>query len=148
LIQDIGKKEKKYMNIVLVWLITMIIFLVGDIAWLSFIMKPYFVPRIAHLVHTNKYLNYTAALIAYVIITIGLTWFVGVPYMQASYNIIFMNGALFGFCIYGVYDLTNYALLNGWPLLLVFVDMMWGMIWCGLTSVMSIFIARYFLFKL
>ncbi|NJL44416.1 MAG: DUF2177 family protein [Nitrosarchaeum sp.] len=43
-------------------------------------------------------------------------------------------GALLGIIIYGVYDLTNYALLKGWTLPVVLVDITWGGILCGIVS--------------
>jgi uncharacterized membrane protein len=35
-------------------------------------------------------------------------------------------GALFGFCVYAAYDLTNLATLRGWPLTVSLVDLAWG----------------------
>jgi uncharacterized membrane protein len=35
-------------------------------------------------------------------------------------------GALFGFCVYSAYDLTNLATLRGWPLTASIVDLAWG----------------------
>lgn len=37
-----------------------------------------------------------------------------------------LRGALLGLFAYGTYDLTNLAVLKGWPPLLAFVDMAWG----------------------
>ena len=36
--------------------------------------------------------------------------------------------SLFGFCVYGAYDLTNLATLRGWPwpLTVSVVDLAWG----------------------
>jgi len=35
-------------------------------------------------------------------------------------------GALFGLVTYATYDLTNLATLEGWPITLVIVDILWG----------------------
>jgi hypothetical protein len=35
-------------------------------------------------------------------------------------------GALFGFCVYSVYDLTNFSTLAQYPLALALVDTAWG----------------------
>jgi uncharacterized membrane protein len=39
--------------------------------------------------------------------------------------------AAFGVIAYSVYDLTNYATLQGFPLKVVVIDMIWGGIICG-----------------
>ena len=36
------------------------------------------------------------------------------------------RGAVYGFCAYATYDLTNQATLRHWPLTLSLVDMAWG----------------------
>ena len=37
------------------------------------------------------------------------------------------NGALLGLVAYGTYTFTNYAMLDGWTISLVLVDVIWGM---------------------
>lgn len=37
-----------------------------------------------------------------------------------------LNGAVFGFCAYATYDLTNQATLRNWSTLLSAIDMGWG----------------------
>lgn len=44
------------------------------------------------------------------------------------------RGFLLGMCIYGVYDLTNLALLNGWPIQRSLVDMVWGSFLCATSA--------------
>lgn len=46
-----------------------------------------------------------------------------------------MWGALFGLVVYGVYDLTNYATLAQWPLIVTVADIGWGIVACALTAV-------------
>ena len=47
-----------------------------------------------------------------------LTLFVGV--------FVALNGAVFGFCAYATYDLTNQATLKNWSTMLSAIDMGWG----------------------
>jgi uncharacterized membrane protein len=89
-------------------------------------------------------MNYASALAAYAILAVGLTWFVVMPLVHASYSVIFLNGAFLGLCMYGVYEFTNHATLTGWPLSFLCIDVIWGMFWCGMASVISVVIARYF----
>jgi uncharacterized membrane protein len=43
-------------------------------------------------------------------------------------------GALFGLIVYGVYDMTNMATLENWPVRMVWVDICWGCFLCGVTT--------------
>ena len=45
-----------------------------------------------------------------------------------------LHGALFGLVTYAAYDLTNLATLEGFPIRMVVVDMIWGMALCAGTS--------------
>src|SRR5438477_13176099 len=131
-----------------IWLITTIVFCTGDLLWIYAVMNSYLVPRIAHLMsiaESGYAINYSAAFIAYILLTIGLCWFVLMPCIKMPYITIFLNGLLFGLCVYGVYDCTNYAILKNWPLSFACIDVAWGAMWCGVTSVITIFIMRYFL---
>ena len=37
-----------------------------------------------------------------------------------------LNGALFGLCAYGTYDLTNQATRKDWPAIITVADLCWG----------------------
>jgi len=37
-----------------------------------------------------------------------------------------VNGALIGFLAYMTYELTNHAVIAGWPWQIVIVDIIWG----------------------
>ena len=43
-------------------------------------------------------------------------------------------GALLGFCLYGVYDLTNYSTLAQYPATLAAADLAWGTFACAVAS--------------
>ena len=45
-----------------------------------------------------------------------------------------LGAALFGFCAYATYDLTNLATLRDWPLRVTLVDMAWGPFVSGLST--------------
>lgn len=131
----------------MVWLITIIVFLLGDVAWLFFVMNRFFIHHIKHLMTiTNQEvsINYISALVAYVLIVAALTWFVLLPQSQAPIRYIFLQSAFLGLSIYGVYELTNHAILAQWPITFVIVDVVWGTLWCGAAGVISILIARAF----
>ncbi len=72
---------------------------------------------------------------AYLFLALGIEKFVVVP--SLTLRQAFTNGALFGLCVYGVYDFTNLAILRIWPLRMVWTDIFWG---CFSVSLVSGFI--------
>jgi len=56
-------------------------------------------------------------------------------------------GALLGLVCYAAYDLTNQALVKGWPLVVTVVDLVWGTVLGGAVSFISAWLGRT-LFKL
>ena len=52
-------------------------------------------------------------------------------------------GALFGLVVYGVYDLTNRAVLEKWPMRLTLADIAWGCVLCAATSAIMRLVDRW-----
>jgi len=46
----------------------------------------------------------------------------------------FVSGAMFGFVVYSVYDMTNYAILSRWSFKLSLIDIAWGTLLCGFVA--------------
>lgn len=46
----------------------------------------------------------------------------------------FVSGAMFGFVVYSVYDMTNYAILSRWSFKLSLIDIAWGTLLCGFIA--------------
>jgi uncharacterized membrane protein len=71
--------------------------------------------------------NLAAAGIFYVIYIITLVILIISPALQkSSFSAAILTGALFGFCAYATYDLTNLATIKDWPLIITIVDLIWG----------------------
>jgi uncharacterized membrane protein len=66
----------------------------------------------------------TPALFAYVFMGLGTTFFV--LSQATSLGSAALYGALFGLVSFGIYDMTNLALLSGWTIRFAVVDMLWG----------------------
>jgi uncharacterized membrane protein len=47
------------------------------------------------------------------------------------------RGALLGLCLYGVYDLTNYATLTKYPVRYMVTDMIWGTCLGAITAAIA-----------
>jgi uncharacterized membrane protein len=46
-------------------------------------------------------------------------------------------GSIFGLVTYGVYDFTNLSVMNNWSITITFIDVVWGSVLCGITSVVA-----------
>jgi uncharacterized membrane protein len=52
------------------------------------------------------------------------------------------RGATLGFVVYATYELTNWAVLSGWPAFLVPVDVGWGVVLTAAAAVAGKFVQR------
>lgn len=66
-----------------------------------------------------------AALLAYVFMALGVVAFV-LPQGTNLFTTV-LYGGLFGLVSFGIFDLTNLAILSAWTTRFVVVDMAWGM---------------------
>jgi len=111
--------------IIIGYLLTFIVFLVIDMLWLGVISKNIYRKYLSSFLTEN--INWTAAIIFYLIYVVGISIFAIYPSVNKDsvYNSVLL-GALFGFFTYATYDLTNLATLKGWPLPIVIIDIIWG----------------------
>jgi uncharacterized membrane protein len=86
--------------------------------------------------------NWLAAALVYVCLGLAVVYFVWPAVQASSVAVQFAWGAFFGVLVYGVYDLTNFSTLRHWPATLVVVDMLWGGIVCGTTTLVVSALAR------
>lgn len=71
--------------------------------------------------------NWTAAIVFYLLFIVGILVFAVLPALDAgSLMKAVLLGAFFGFIAYATYDLTNLATTKDWPLTVTLVDMAWG----------------------
>lgn len=130
------------MKIIVHYLLTAIVFFAIDLLWLGVIAKGLY----------NKYLgefladkvNWTAAIIFYLLFIVGIFIFAIQPALEKqSLQKAIVYGALFGFFTYATYDLTNLATLKNWPLEIVFIDIIWGMVLTASVSTAGYFISKW-----
>ncbi len=78
---------------------------------------------------------YWAAAIAYLLLPLGVVLF-ALPRIDPTAPLLTSLGwgGLFGLVVYGVYDMTNMAILERWPARMVWFDICWGMFLCAVTN--------------
>lgn len=122
------------------YLIALPIFFLIDMTWLGLIATSFYKSQIGFLMKTD--INWTAAVIFYLLFIVGLVIFAIEPAVsRSSWTHALIFGALFGFFTYATYDLTNLATLKDWPLLVSLVDMTWGTVLGASVSLVTYYIA-------
>lgn len=119
--------------------------LVIDLLWLGLVMRGFYAHEMGELMRrqgSQLAPRWGAASLVYVLIPAGLVLFVR-PRLgaDATTGTALAWGALFGLVLYGVYDMTNLAVLEKWTTRLAIVDIAWGCVLCGITSVLMRWIA-------
>ncbi len=116
------------------------VFFAIDMVWLGLIAKDFYRAQIGMLMKSD--VNWTAAIIFYLIFIAGLVVFVIAPAVEkGSWTHALLFGALFGFVCYATYDLTNLAVAKDWSFLVTIVDMAWGAVLAASVSTVTYFIA-------
>jgi uncharacterized membrane protein len=120
----------------------LIVFGILDAIWLTTMASRLYRPALGDILLDN--LRLAPALAFYFIYPIGLVLFAAMPALRSgSAGVALGYGALFGLLAYATYDLTNYATLRNWTLQITLVDLAYGAIVAGLTSVAAYFAARW-----
>ncbi len=116
------------------------VFFAIDMLWLGLVAKGFYAKQIGPLMKPD--INWTAAIVFYLIFIAGLVVFVITPaVLKNSWTHAVMMGAFFGFVCYATYDLTNLAVAKDWPLLVTIIDLIWGAVLAASVSVITFLMA-------
>ncbi|MBN1572857.1 MAG: DUF2177 family protein [Deltaproteobacteria bacterium] len=122
--------------------LTVPVFFAIDMLWLGVVAKGFYRRKLGFILSPN--INWTAAITFYLVFIAGILIFAVRPAVNSnSWVQAVVFGALFGFFTYATYDLTNLATIKNWPLIIVVVDILWGMCLCTLTALLSFTISRW-----
>ena len=122
--------------------LTVPVFFIIDLIWLGVVVKGFYQKNLKYILSPN--VNWTAAIIFYLMYIAGILIFAVLPGVaKDSVRHAALWGALFGFFTYATYDLTNLALLKDWPLNIVVVDILWGVVLCTVVATLSFYIAKW-----
>jgi len=118
--------------------VALVTFFIIDLLWLGVVARGFYQTQMGHLMRAN--VNWPAAIVFYLIFVTGIVLFVVGPAVEKqSLGQAVLFGALFGLVTYAAYDLTNLATLEGFPLKVAVVDLIWGMVLCGSISTVTYF---------
>ena len=129
------------MRVPLTYLIATVLFFAIDMAWLGFFAKGFYRDKLGFILSDKP--NWAAAIIFYLIYIGGILFFAVLPSLREhSWAIAAVNGALLGMLCYATYDLTNMATIAKWPLIVVIVDIIWGIVLTGTVATLTYFIGN------
>jgi len=102
----------------------LVTYLIADAIWLGLVARSDYTASIGHLMREEAnvwpwvafYLGYSACILR-------LSIFNG---SKPTFARVFVNAFTLGLASYGAYNLTNYALLQSWPLSITLKDWLWG----------------------
>lgn len=123
------------------------IFIILDIIWIGILMNDtykHYLSPIARMSDGKLQAHWPASLMVWALIVCGAIIFVLPKTHALGLAHSFAWGALYGLILYGVYDLTNFAILAQWPLTITLIDIAWGMTVNGILLVLLRWIDSYF----
>ena len=132
------------MQTILVYGITTLIFFAIDMLWIGLIARSFYREKLGFILSTE--VNWPAAIVFYLLYIGGILYFAVLPALREHHwQTALMQGAVLGLLCYATYDLTNMATIKNWPLVVVIVDMLWGVVLTGSVALVSYLLAAKFL---
>lgn len=120
------------------YFIALLSFFAMDMLWLGVIFKNYYKQKLGFVLSPAP--NWAVAIVFYIVYIAGILFFAINPsFKEMDWKVAIVNGALLGGLCYATYDLTNMATIAKWPLDIVIIDILWGMIITGSVSAITYF---------
>ena len=135
------------LHIAKLYLICLPFMLVLDYLWLGKLMQGFYLAELGPYARRRGAAIvpvYWAAALVYLLLPLGVLLF-ALPRVDPSNPLLSSLGwgSLFGLVVYGVYDMTNMATLERWPVRMVFLDIFWGCLLCGATTCFAAFVSNW-----
>ena len=118
-----------------------------DLAWIGWLMRDVYSRELGALARRSGDSlapNMPAAALVYLLIPAGLVMFVLPRIETSSLAMSAAWGAAFGLVMYGVYEFTNYAVIDGWSMKMVVYDLGWGCTLCAVSSLAMKWLSNVF----
>lgn len=125
---------------------TLALFCLLDFVWIGHLGKSFYLDNLGSLLildGTSLSARLIPAIIVYVLFAI-LIWFIVLPLSNNEPSFSFFYGALLGFVVYGIYDMTNLAVLKDWTYFIAIIDWLWGTFLCAVTSFCCAYLKQKF----
>jgi len=98
-----------------------------DLVWLGIVAKGFYARHMGSLLRPD--VKWVPALLFYVVYVAAIVVFVVMPAAERrSLGRALAMGAFFGLAAYATYDLTSLALIRDFPMIVVLVDLAWGVV--------------------
>tara|TARA_B100000959_G_scaffold105577_1_gene111385 strand:+ start:10408 stop:10803 length:396 start_codon:yes stop_codon:yes gene_type:complete len=105
--------------------LTALVFFAVDLLWLGVVAKGFYQEYLGHLMRPD--VIWGAALLFYSIFIAGVLVFSVLPGLETqSLGYSIALGAFLGLVTYATFDLTCLAMLKDFPVVVVYVDLAWG----------------------
>lgn len=114
----------------------MILFCILDFFWLGVIGKQLYLSSLGGILRTqggDLAPRLLPALVVYLLFAVSI-WCIVLPLAQGDVFKALLYGALFGAVLYGIYDMTNLAVIEKYSTKIALIDWCWGIFLCGVTS--------------
>ncbi len=113
-------------------------FAIFDLAWLGVIIKPFNMQQLSEIGRFQSDGSFDMllppAVVVYLLMAAAMSVFVVPTVRAASGPLAAGKGALMGLVVYGVFDMTNLAILKDYPVPFALVDMAWGAVSFALVT--------------
>ena len=130
------------MRFVGLYALTVLGFLVIDFVWLTVVAQNFYQKHLGSFLRDDPIV--AAAAVFYLLYLVGVLVFVVLPALEAeSFVRAVALGALFGLIAYATFDLTCYALFEGFPVIVVVVDLVWGAVLTASVSAIGYAAGRW-----
>lgn len=121
------------MNKILLFIASWIIFFVIDMTWIVKIMGDFYRAEMGQFFRFEMLpVHKLVGALVWFLLVLGIFYFI-LPQATSLQSACFL-GLIFGLVVYGVYDLTNFVVINHWTIKLMLIDLLWG---CIINSFMS-----------
>jgi uncharacterized membrane protein len=129
------------MTVVVLYVVTVVIFLALDAVMLTYVMRPLFEAHLGDLLLAD--IRIVPAALFYLAYVAGLVWLVSLPALGSdSTKDALISGAVVGAMAYGTYEFTSYAILKAWHPSMVATDLVWGTLLTAVAAWGGVVITR------
>jgi uncharacterized membrane protein len=131
------------MQMVILYISTLVIFLGVDAVGITKIIRPVFEHHVGDLLADPFRIG--PAAFFYSLYIVGVLYFVSVPALRENQPMqALVGGVLMGLMCYGTYEFTNLATLRDWSWEQVITDTLWGGALTGVSAWAGVMITRWF----